>query len=481
MTHLLTLIYVLSTVTLALYTLGQAFVLVQYLRHRKHTPTTPPLPKDLPYVVVQLPLYNEQAVIARLLGAVVALDYPHEKLTLQFLDDSTDDTTPTLARLIAPYISAGWDIQHIRRTQREGYKAGALAYGLTQTNAEFVAIFDADFMPPPHFLRATLPFLIEDEGLAMLQTRWGHLNAEANPLTSAQRLSMDAHFTIEQTGRSRGGLLVPFNGTGGVWRVRAIHESGGWSAQTLTEDCDLSYRAQLQGWRALYLPDVVVPGELPPQLAAYRQQQARWAQGNTECLKHHALPIWQSPLSLTQRVMALHHLAQYLPQVCMMFALLALPLLVAKDVPLTLAPLGFASLIPPLMYVISQSVLYQHVRHLWAFPVLALLTTGMIARNSWAVARAFLGLKGEFKRTPKFAQQWQASTYALPHLNILPEVVLLCYSLWGLGLAIQKSSPLLPYILLYVLAFGMVVTWEVRDHWQVTHPRSQSHWRTKEG
>jgi cellulose synthase/poly-beta-1,6-N-acetylglucosamine synthase-like glycosyltransferase len=467
---------------LAGYALGQAYLLWCYFRTRQHAPVTPPLPAVLPVVTVQLPLYNEKAVVARLLNAVLALEYPRHLLEIQVLDDSTDETSALIARLIAPYVGAGWRIQHVRRPHREGYKAGALAYGLARAEGEFVAIFDADFTPPKDFLLRTLPHLLADEGLAMVQTRWGHWNADDNALTAAQRLSMDAHFTLEQTARARAGLLVPFNGTGGIWRTTAIHDAGGWSAETLTEDCDLSIRAQLRGWRALYLPDVVVAGEVPPQLAAYRQQQARWAQGNSECLRLHARELWRTPtLSLRQRIMATHQMGQYLPQVWMFITLLLLPMLVMRDVSLSLAPLGIVSLIAPAMYLTSQHALYRHVRHVWAFPVLALLGMGLTARNTWAVVRAFLGLKGEFKRTPKFSHRWQESAYALPHHTALPEAFLLAYSLWGAALAYQHESPFLPYLLLYALAFALVVVWEAVDAWRLQRPRTAHRVRVREG
>lgn len=482
MTHLIAAVYLLCTTMLAGYALGQAYLLWCYFRTRHHAPATPALPAVLPVVTVQLPVYNEKAVVARLLNAVLALKYPRHLLEIQFLDDSTDETSAVIARLIAPYVAAGWRIQHLRRPHRQGYKAGALAYGLAQARGAFIAIFDADFTPPSDFLLRTLPYLLADTGLAMVQTRWGHWNADSNALTAAQRLSMDAHFTLEQTARARAGLLVPFNGTGGVWRASAIDDAGGWSAETLTEDCDLSIRAQLRGWRALYLPDVVVKGEIPPQLAAYRQQQARWAQGNSECLRLHAPALWRTPtLSLRQRVMATHQMGQYLPQVWMFVSLLLLPLLVLGDVSFSLAPLGVMSLIAPIMYLLSQRVLYRHLRHVWAFPVLALLGMGMTGRNTWAVLRAFLGLKGEFKRTPKFSHHWQESAYALPNYNALPEVGLLAYSLWGVVLAYQHASPFLPYLSLYALAFALVVAWEAVDVWRLQHPRTVRPMRVHEG
>ena len=281
--------------------------------------------QNWPTVVIQLPIYNERHVVERLLNAVAALDYPRDRLTVQVLDDSTDETTDIAARLTAKLRADGLNIQHVQRQDRHGYKAGALAYGLSLTNSELVVVLDADFVPTSDFLRRTVPHLAADPGLGMVQTRWGHLNPFSNLLTLGQTLALDGHFVVEQTARSRAGWLMSFNGSGGVWRAQCIRDAGGWRDLTLTEDLDLSYRAQLAGWRFLYLPDVVVPGELPPQIAAYKQQQARWAKGSTQCLTYTFNPLWHSRFSLSQRLMATLHLCQYIPHPLMILLLLLTP------------------------------------------------------------------------------------------------------------------------------------------------------------
>jgi cellulose synthase/poly-beta-1,6-N-acetylglucosamine synthase-like glycosyltransferase len=307
--------------------------------------------------------------------------------------------------------------------------------------------------------------------LGIVQTAWGHLNADDNWLTKAQRLATDAHFTIEQTARSRTGWIVPFNGTGGVWRVASIHDAGGWSHDTLTEDCDLSYRAQLRGWQALFLEDVVVPGELPPQFSAYRQQQARWAQGNTQCLKKTARQLWVAPLPFGTRLMAWHHLLQYLPQVWMLVSLLVLVPLLRANVSLTLAPLGMVGFLPIMAYIISQRARYRHWHtHLLALPMLVLVATSLIGRNSVAVIRGFLVQGGVFRRTPKFVGEWQNNAYALRGwANIMVEVCLLAYALIGFYFALKHQSALAFYLLLYVLAFGGAVIWQIIEQWQLSH------------
>ncbi|MBZ0289226.1 MAG: glycosyltransferase, partial [Anaerolineae bacterium] len=263
----LTVLYVICAVLLTIYAGSELILLITYWRYRNQPTPVPPV-KQWPTVVVQLPIYNERYVVGRLLNAVAALDYPRDRLIVQVLDDSSDDTSELAAEHAAALAKTGLNIQHVRRENRTGYKAGALAYGLSLVDSELVVVLDADFVPAPDFLRRTVPYLAADPGLGMVQTRWGHLNPFNNLLTLGQTLALDGHFVVEQTARSRAGWLMSFNGSGGVWRAQCIKDAGGWRDLTLTEDLDLSYRAQLAGWRFLYLPDVVVPGELPPQIAA---------------------------------------------------------------------------------------------------------------------------------------------------------------------------------------------------------------------
>ena len=323
---ILSLVYLLCALLLILHALGTAVLLLVYWRTR-HQSLAPPPVSVWPRVAVQLPVYNERHVIERLLAAVAALDYPRQCLKVQVLDDSSDETSAIIRRMLPSLRAQGLDIQHLQRAQRRGYKAGALAEGLAQLDCDLVAVLDADFVPPPDFLRRTVPHLVADEGIGMVQTRWGHLNWPDNALTRGQALALDGHFIVEQTARNRAGWFINFSGSGGVWRRSCILEAGGWSALTLTEDLDLSYRAQLAGWRFLYLPDVVVPAEVPPQMAAWKQQQARWARGSTRTLIGLLLPLWRAPLPPAQRIMATLHLCQYLPHPLMLLMLLLTPLL----------------------------------------------------------------------------------------------------------------------------------------------------------
>ncbi len=463
---ILTGLYLLCAMLLALYTSGQALLLIQYLRTHKQSN---PLPKidTYPAVTVQLPLYNEPQVAQRLLQAVTELDYPQDRLLIQILDDSTDNTRHLLHQACQYFQDKGFQIEYRRRTQREGFKAGALAEGLASVHSDYVVIFDADFIPPADFLKRTIPYLVDNPQLGFVQTRWGHLNAYDNPLTQAQMLSIDSHFVVEQTARNRSGWLIPFNGTGGVWRVDCIRSAGDWSADTLTEDLDLSYRAQLAGWEAFYLPDVVVPGEIPSQLATYQQQQARWAMGNTQCLIKLAGPVVTSKHSKMQRLMAIQHLCQYLPHPLMFILLLLTPPLLLAGVldKLPLASLGSIGLAPPLMYAMSQRAVYPSwKRHLFALPYLILFGSGMIWNNTSAVLQAMMGKRKAFYRTPKMG--YSAQLHAIDSAFKM-ELLLTCYALWGTVLAVQMQSAILPYLILYTASFMLMTLWGWRERWQM--------------
>lgn len=463
-------IYVLCALLLFVYAGASLALLALYFFHRHDRVTTPTV-DQWPTVVVQLPVYNERYVVKRLLQAVATLHYPQHLLTIQVLDDSTDDTSAIIAEKVADLQKQGIHIQHIRRESRKGYKAGALAYGLSLVDCEFAVIFDADFTPQPDFLQRTIPHLVANPHLGMVQTRWGHLNPFDNALTMGQSLALDGHFVVEQTARSRSGLLMNFNGSGGVWRVETIQQAGGWRHATLTEDLDLSYRAQLAGWQFLYLPDVTVEGELPPQMTAYKQQQARWAQGSTETLVEVFRPLWQARLPLAQRVMATIHLCQYLPHPLMVsLLLLTPPLLLERQLQsLPLGPLGIIGLGTPLIYVVSQYALYQDWwRRLLAFPILLALGTGIAWNNTLAVISGLLphNQPAEFHRTPKFSTSSPDRLYALHGRHSLNmELLLAIYAFWGVSLAMERRPTLVPFLGLYGFAFSLVSLWSIYDYW----------------
>jgi len=465
---LLTIVYVACIVVLSTFAIGSITLLITYLLHRNDFVPVSSV-TEWPTAAVQLPIYNELYVVERLLRACAELDYPRDKLVIQILDDSTDETTRLIAEWVSYWVGRGINMQHVRRGSREGYKAGALAYGLSLLDVEMVAVLDADFVPPSDFLKRAISPLVNNPKLGAVQGRWGHINSQQNPLTRAATLALDGHFVIEQTARNRAGWLMNFNGSGGVWRVKAIESAGGWQATTLTEDMDLSYRAQLIGWRFLYLPDLVVPGEIPPQITAYKQQQARWAQGGTQCFRHLIVPVWTTPhLTLMQRLMATMHLSQYIMHpLIIVVILLTPPLLITGSLQhLNMSLLGLAGLGPPLVYSVSQQALYidWKKRAFWGMPMLFIIGTGIAWTNSRAVVRGFLNLRDEFLRTPKFAQKLRGNSYAL-HLNSSTfwELALCLYAAWGTWTAYRIAPALIVYLSIYCIAFGVVALWGVRD------------------
>ncbi|NDJ75604.1 MAG: glycosyltransferase [Chloroflexi bacterium] len=466
--------YVFASVVLALYSASFFLLIALYMLKRRQPPVAPQVPDvELLSVTLQLPVYNERLVVERLIDAVDALDYPRDKLVVQVIDDSTDDTTDILRDKVAAWQSTGLNIVLLRRPDRTGYKAGALAHGLTLTDTDCVGIFDADYVPAPDFLRRVMPHFNADPSVALVQTRAAHLNVDYNLLTRAQALAIDQHFAIEQVARSRGNLPMAMNGTGGIWRRETIDDAGGWSHDTLTEDLDLSYRAFLKGWRFRYIVDVAVPGEVPPQLMAYKVQQARWAKGSTQCLRKHARPLLRSNLTPLQKMMGLLHLGQYAiqPFVLLLFGLTPLVLLSGLLHRLPLGVLGIAGLAPPIIITMGQVALYQDwPRRLLYFPVLTLLTTGMMLNNSRAVLEGLWSrAPNEFKRTPKFhvvrrGEAWASTGYALrPDWTTVGEVLLGVYAVAGLVSAFIAFPPMVPYMVVYVVAFGLVAGWSLRQ------------------
>jgi cellulose synthase/poly-beta-1,6-N-acetylglucosamine synthase-like glycosyltransferase len=434
------------------------------------SPETPHIPEEhLPIVTVQIPLRNERYVVQRILAAVAAFDWPRERLEIQVLDDSDDDTTALARAEVERLQTQGYTITLMHRQHHSGHKAGALAAGLQKARGEYIAIFDADFAPLPDFLRRMVPYLIHDSTLGLVQGRWGHLNAEYSPVTRAQALALDAHFTVEHIARNRAGLLMNFNGTGGVWRRRAIEETGGWHHDTIAEDLDLSYRAQLAGWKILYLPDVVAPAELPPLVAAFRQQQYRWAKGATQVLRKSFGPIVSSPrLNPAQKVMALLHLSGYFTQpLILALVLLVAPMVIySPRLPTLAVALGTLTMLPPILYLMGQIALYRDwPRRILAYPILMLLGVGISWNTTLGVLDGLLHWGGEFKRTPKFELRgrqgnWRTAQYRVTLDRALPgEILISVYALAALLLAheLQRTS-LLPLSLIY-LAGEMFIIW----------------------
>jgi len=413
------LLYATSIFLLSLYGLNNLILAWIYVRCQRNALPQPSPPAEWPRVTVQLPIYNELHTAERLLDAVAGLDYPRHRLEIQVLDDSTDGTRQLVAGVVARLRAQGLDAVHLVREDRVGFKAGALAAGLEQAQGEFVAVFDADFIPEPDFLQRLVPHFA-DPAVGCIQARWGHVNRDYSALTQVQALGVDGHFVVQQTARSQAGLFLNFNGTAGIWRRTCIEDAGGWRGDTLTEDLDLSYRAQLRGWRIAYLPGVVVPAELPAQIGAFKRQQARWAQGSIETALKLVGPLLRSDQPLAVKLEGVMHLTGYLVHPLMLAViLLTLPVSFSRSWVLLAIPWFVISAAgPPLLYVVAQLAdRDQGRRRLRYMPLLIMVGMGLCLNNTAAVLRGLLGIHRDFQRTPKFdlrrtADTWFGSVYA---------------------------------------------------------------------
>jgi len=454
-------LYLLCIVLLSVYGLNNWVMVLLYLHHRDDPQPLPASPAKWPRVTVQLPIYNEMHIVERLLTAAAALDYPQDRLEIQLLDDSTDETREIATRAVSDLRERGFDVSHVTRSDRTDYKAGALAAGLTSSRGELIAIFDADFVPPTDFLRRVVPHFA-DPAIGCIQTRWGHLNRGYSPLTRAQALGIDGHFVVEQTARSRAGLFLNFNGTAGVWRRECVEDAGGWQGDTLTEDLDLSYRAQLRGWRIVYLPEIVAPAELPVQISALKRQQARWAQGSIETALKLIGPLLRSQQPWDIKLEGVIHLTGYLVHPLMLLTvLLTLPMSFSRSWVLSVSPwLMIMATGPPLLYLVAQRDKPWHHR-LRLLPLLELLGIGLALNNTWAVMKGALGIRQGFLRTPKFALRetddtWAGRRYALSGDPFVWGELLL--SVFALVLLITPglNPAFAPWLLLYAGSFGYV-------------------------
>lgn len=427
---------------------------------------------ELPHITVQLPLFNEMYVVERLIESVCAIDYPRHLLDIQVLDDSTDETVRIAAAVVEQYQQLGHDIHYIHRTDRTGFKAGALENGLKTAKGELVAVFDADFTPRPDCLRQMVDYF-SDERIGMVQTRWSHINRDYSLLTKVQEVLLDGHFVVEQTSRNRTGAFFNFNGTAGMWRRKAIEWSGGWQHDTLTEDTDLSFRAQLMGWRFVYLVDYDVPAELPVEMNAFKAQQRRWAKGLVQVGLKLLPRIWRHPqLSWQQKLELFFRLnGNFAAPLMILLSLLHIPVLMARfnqglfhmmllDVPLLL----FSTLSVVAFY--GASILYLHPhekRRLWLIPLAMGMGIGLVFSNTRAVLEALFRIKSSFVRTPKYSVQkrqdnWLnvARLYGRKH-GLLPllELSLALYFVAAVWYAIRSEIyGTIPFLLIFLLGFG---------------------------
>lgn len=469
--------YFLLMVILAFYGLHRYQLVWLYYRYKKNaTGEAPEKFEELPFITVQLPIFNEQFVIDRLVDAVCRLDYPRDRLEIQVLDDSTDETQEVAAGVVERYRSGlhgePQPIVYIHRTNRHGYKAGALDNGLKTAKGNLIAMFDADFVPSPDWLMQVVHHF-SDPGIGMVQTRWTHLNRDYSFLTQVEAILLDGHFVLEHGGRSRSGVFFNFNGTAGMWRRQAIDEAGGWQHDTLTEDTDLSYRAQLVGWKFKYLQHVECPAELPIEMTAFKTQQARWSKGLIQTSKKILPQVFRrSDVSFHKKLETFYHLTANISYPLMvLLSILLMPAMIIRfyqgwfqmlyiDLPLFMASTFSVSS----FYLISQKELYpgKWYRSLLYLPfVLALGGIGLTLTNARAVMEALFGIKSPFKRTPKYrvekrGEKSQAAKYR-KRLGLLPVVEILISAYFALTIwyAILNANYItIPFLFLFMFGYG---------------------------
>jgi len=464
---------------LILFVFGlHGFVMLFYHRKYKEVKheTKPDFECDAT-VTIQLPLYNELYVVERLIDAICQIDYPKDKLEIQVLDDSTDETVNIAARVVEEKRKEGIDIKHIHRKNREGFKAGALREGLKIAKGEYIAIFDADFIPRKDFLMKTLSFF-SDQNIGMVQTRWEHLNGDYSMLTKAQALALDGHFVIEQSVRNKAGFFINFNGTGGVWRKNCIEDAGNWQSDTLTEDLDLSYRAQLNGWKFVFLKDFTSPAELPSEINALKTQQFRWTKGAIETAKKILPQLWKSKVPLRIKLQGTFHLTNnFVFPFILLAAILNVPLVFVKNsgsheiyfAVMSVFVLAFISSF--MFYLYSQKDVHPDWRkRIVLFPLFMAGSMGFAINNSRAVFEGLMNRKSEFVRTPKFklvgeSGSWMDKKYLNNKLGlaVIVETIMAAYCFIGVASSIYfLEIAVLPFQLLFFIGFSFVSITSIR-------------------
>jgi cellulose synthase/poly-beta-1,6-N-acetylglucosamine synthase-like glycosyltransferase len=470
-------IYGLCLFFILIFSLIQLKLALKYRHQKKKNKSIPPKTLNhYPQVTIQLPVYNEYYVVERLIDCISKIKYPHHKLEIQVLDDSTDETAEVIDRVVHARQRTGLPIYVLRRQNREGYKAGALENGLKHATGEFIAIFDADFLPQEDFLIHTLPWFERQTGV--VQTRWGHINRDYSMLTKLQAFALDAHFSVEQTGRSAMGHFINFNGTAGIWRKACINDAGGWQHDTLTEDLDLSYRAQLKGWKFVYLEDVVSPAELPVNLHALKGQQFRWNKGGAENFRKNIYSIWKNKsISLMTKVHGSVHLLNSSVFLCVLLAVvLSVPALYIKQFnPQYNAAFNLGSVL--IISTLALMIFYYHsfkqvqrskflkpIHFLWYFFRFLSISMGLSLHNSIAVIEGLSGKKSAFIRTPKYniiSRSQKYNTHKYLNLKLSPlfffEFFLFLYFLGALILGIVwQEYGLVPMHLMLAFGFGYI-------------------------
>ena len=454
--YIIILIYSIALLLIFMYALAQLNLLFNYLKARKTSDTSDKFdfsnPEEIPFVTIQLPVYNELYVMKRLLKNIAKLEYPIDKLEIQVLDDSTDESIETTAKQIKLIQAIGIDIQHIRRDNRKGFKAGALKEGLKTAKGEFIAVFDADFLPQKDWLLQTVPYF-KDVEIGVVQTRWGHINRDYSTLTKIQAFALDAHFTLEQVGRNSQGHFINFNGTAGLWRKECIYDAGNWEGDTLTEDLDLSYRAQLKNWKFKYLEHVETPAELPVIISAARSQQFRWNKGGAENFQKMMKRIIKSKnVSFKTKIHSLLHLLNSSMFICIfLVAVLSIPMLYIKNEYEHLKVYFYVMsffVVSSLIFFICYWHMYKNtygggfknfVKYIAAFFTFFSIAMGFSLHNTIAVLEGHIGKKSEFVRTPKFniktiKDGWKKNKYInkKPSVHVILEGLLAMYFVFGM-------------------------------------------------
>ncbi|WP_299361662.1 cellulose synthase family protein [Winogradskyella sp.] len=490
--YLVIIIYTIAIVLIFMYALAQLNLLYNYLSSKKRREKCDTFdlsnPSEVPFVTVQLPVFNEMYVMERLLDNIALLDYPKDKLEIQVLDDSTDETVHTTKAHIEKLAATGLDIKHITRKNRVGFKAGALKEGLKIAKGEFIAIFDADFLPQPNWLKRTVPYFKNDE-IGVVQTRWGHINRNYSLLTKIQAFALDAHFTLEQVGRNSKGHFINFNGTAGVWRKDCIIDAGNWEGDTLTEDLDLSYRAQLKNWKFKYLEDVETPAELPIVISAARSQQFRWNKGGAENFRKMLWRVIKSKnISVKTKVHGLLHLlnsSMFLS--IFVVAVLSIPMLYIKNEYAHLRDYFYVMsffIMSTIIFFVCYWFMYRNIYgsgfkrffgYIGMFFTFFSIAMGFSLHNSIAVIEGHAGKKSEFVRTPKFnirkfKDNWKNNKYLRKKMssNVIIEGILMLYFAFGLYSAFIVGDQggdfgLFPFHLMLCIGFGYVFFKSIRS------------------
>ncbi|MBN2867413.1 MAG: glycosyltransferase family 2 protein [Flavobacteriaceae bacterium] len=478
-------IYSISLILIFMYALAQLNLMFNYLAAQRKKDKCPKLdfnnPEEVPYVTIQLPVFNELYVMDRLLDNIALLDYPKDKLEIQVLDDSTDETVITTKAHVDKLAATGLDIKHITRTNRQGFKAGALKEGLEIAKGEFIAIFDADFLPDHDWLKKTIPYFKNDK-IGVVQTRWAHINRDYSTLTKIQAFALDAHFTLEQVGRNSKGHFINFNGTAGVWRKECILDAGNWEGDTLTEDLDLSYRAQLKNWEFKYLEDVETPAELPVVISAARSQQFRWNKGGAENFRKMLWRVLTSKnISAKTKLHGILHLLNSTMFLnVFIVGVLSIPMLYIKNEYAHLRPYFYIMsffVMSTIIFFVCYWIMYKRshgntfkdfIKYIGMFFTFFSIAMGFSLHNSIAVLEGHIGKRSEFVRTPKFnisslKDSWKGNKYLRKNIstNVIFEGLLMIYFAFGMYSAFIVGDQggdfgLFPFHLMLTIGFGFV-------------------------